>query len=69
MNNQLSSFQKFITSSGFLYLYVFVVIFTVISLIMLPITDPVAATAVLIGFIFFVLNVQRKRILRKAKGL
>ena len=57
--------QKIIIHPYFSYLYVFVVIFCVISLLILPQGHPLTTYAVALGLVMFALHRYRKYLLKR----
>lgn len=64
IRSAMNKFQKIITHPYFSYLYVFVVIFCLISLLVLPQGHPVIQYAVAGGIVLFALHQYRKYLLK-----
>jgi len=60
----MNKFQKIIVHPYFSYLYVFVILFCIISLLVLPPGHPLITYAVAAGIVLFVLHRYRKHLLR-----
>ncbi|SEL78184.1 hypothetical protein [Parapedobacter koreensis] len=60
----MNKLQRIITHPYFSYLYVFVVVFCIIALLVLPQGHPLITCAVSIGLILFVVHRYRKYLLK-----